>query len=244
MSQTQIKLNQIPNEPELKDLLDLHKKDIMLSLSSHHIATIQSFNAVNQTASATINYKKTFFERNPVTKVYAPVLVDYPQLIDCPVVVLGGGESSLTFPIAAGDECLVLFNDRDMDNWFQGASGGAVATSRLHSFSDAIILVGVNSLQNSLVAYDTVRAVLSNGNAMVGVGPSLIKIANNITTLNTLLQTLVTDIQTLITQTAAITVTGVTSGGGVSGPPVNAAAIAAVSSSLSTLATQISGLLE
>lgn len=240
----QIKLNKVPNEPSLSDLLSLLKKDIMLSLCAHHLGTVRSFDSVTQTATATINYKKTFFEFNEVSQTYSEKLVDYPTMLDCPVIVLGGGLSSLTFPISPGDECLVLFNDRDIDNWFAGSVGGPVASSRFHSFSDAIILVGVHSLAKSIPTYDTIRAVLSNGQAMVGVGPSLIKIANNITTLNTLLQTLVTDLQTLISQTAAITVTGVTPGGGVSGPPLNAAAIAAVSTSLSTLSSQISGLLE
>jgi hypothetical protein len=235
------------SDPNLADLLDLLKKDILLNFSSHHIGMIQSFNAVTQTATATINYKKTRFKFQTATGLFAPTLVDYPVLIDCPVISLGGGSSALTFPIVQGDECLIFFNDRDIDNWFQGAGGGACATLRLHSFSDAIILVGVRSLAHVLPAYDTVRAVLRNGAGgltMVGVGPTLIKIANATTTLNTLLQSLITDIQNLVTQVAAITVTGVTTGGGVSGVPFNAAAITAIAAQLTTTSGQIAGLLE
>lgn len=239
-----IQANLAQNDPSLRDLLDQLKKEILLTLSSHHIGTIQSFDKTNQTATVTINYKKTIFRLDASTGLYNGVLIDYPILIDCPVIALGGGDSALTFPIEEGDECLVLFNDRDFDNWFSGSLTSAPATPRLHSFSDAIILVGLRSLPNSLEAYDMVRAVLRNGSAMVGVGPTLIKIANNTTTLNTLLQTLVTDIKTLVTQTAALTVTGVTTGGGTSGPPTNAVAITAVGTSLTTLAGQISGLLE
>lgn len=244
MANSNVQQNQIPNDPQLKDLLDLFKKQILLILSCHHIGTIQSFNPANQTATATINYKKTFFQLDQTTKTVVPVLQDYPVLIDCPVIVLGGGTSALTFPIEQGDECLVLFNDRDIDNWFQGGSGAAVSTQRLHSFSDAIILVGLRSLGNVLSGYDSTRAVLRNGDALVGVGEVLIKIANNTTTLNTLLQDLITNIQNLVTATAAITVTGVTTGGGTSGIPANAAAISAVGTALTTLATEIGGLLE
>lgn len=232
------------SDPNLKDLLDLLKKDILLNLNCHHIGTIQTFNSAAQTATATVNYKRTFYQLNKTTGVYDAVLIDYPQLLDCPVIVLGGGNSALTFPVNTGDECLVLFNDRDMSNWYQGASGGSVASPRLHSFADGVIIVGLRSLRNALTSYDTTRAVLRNGAALVGVGPALVKIANNTTTLNTLLQSLITNLENLIVQLAALNVTGVTAGGSASGPPSNAAAIAAIGTSLSGLATQIAGLLE
>lgn len=221
-------LNRIPNEPTLKDLMDLSKKDVLLNLSCHHVGTVQSFDASRQVATATINYKKTFYEQDQ-DGTYHPVLVDYPILIDCPVIVLGGAGGALTFPIAKGDECLVLFNDRDIDTWFQGASGRGVATSRLHSFSDGLILVGVRSLANVLEDYDSARAVLRNGDALVGVGETLIKIANATTSLNALLQDLISAIRGITTLNSDST-TGVVS--------------AASKSALSGVASQIAGLLE
>lgn len=146
--------NLVPNEPELKDLLDLFKKEIFLGLNCHAIGTVQSFNSEQQTASATINYKKTFY-RPDATGVYTQKVVNYPQLIDCPVICVGGGGGSLTFPITSGDECFIFFNDRDLDNWFQGNRNATVATPRLHSFSDAVILVGVRSLPHVITDYDT-----------------------------------------------------------------------------------------
>lgn len=235
---------QSPAEPRLKDVLDQLKKNIFLSFNCHHIATVQKFDETNQTATVTINYKKTYYKLNQVTGIYDPTLIDYPVLADCPVIVLGGGPASLTFPIEAGDECLVLFNDRDLDTWFQGASGGAVATPRLHSFADAIILVGLRSLANSLDAYDLTRAVLQYGSTLVGVGESLVKIANEQFTLNELLQELISEIKDLTDQTAALTVTGISTGGQASGPPTNALAIAAISLQITATATKIGELLE
>lgn len=221
----------VPADPSLRDLLDLLKKDIMLSLSAHHIGSVQSFDPSTQTATATINYKKTYTQLNKTSGLYEQVLVDYPILIDCPVVCLGGGPASLTFPIAKGDECLVIFNDRDMDNWFQGGSGGQVATPRLHSFSDGIILVGIRSMGNVLGSYDSTRAIIQNGTTFIGIGSSLIKLANQTTTLNTLLQS-------LITQIKAITVDV----GGIG--PAQGLVSATSQAALLAVANQISGLLE
>lgn len=241
-----------PADPDLTDVLNLWKKDVFLSFNAHHLGTITSFNATQQTARATINYRKTYFRLDTETNLYVAELVPYPQAIDCPVIVFGGGNGLSTMPIAAGDECLILFNDRDINNWFSGSPSGAVATSRLHSFSDGLILVGVRSLANVIANYDTVRATLRSktGETVVGVNPQTQKILltntapGNSTTLNTLLAELITNIKALVTATAAITVTGVTAGGGTSGPPVNAATISAVSTALTTTATEIANLLE
>lgn len=227
---SQQQLNSFTTEIPLRDLLDSYRDLTSISINCHHIGTIQSFDATKQTANATVNYTKTFFQWNPQINATTPVQINYPILMMCPVICLGGGTAALTFPIRPGDECLVLFNDRSLDNWFQSGTVGPVNSPRLHSISDGIILVGLRNSQKVISSYDTTRAVLRNNQAEVGVGPTLIKIANNTTTLNTLLQS-------LITQIAAITVTGVTTGGGTSGPPANAAAINAI-------ATQLSGLLE
>jgi hypothetical protein len=180
MSNTNIALNSIPVDPTLSDLMNLFKKDIFLSLNCHHLATIQSFNAAAQTVTATINYTKTFFILDQTTGLNVPTQVNYPLLQDVPAIILGGGNANLTFPIAQGDQCVVLFNDRSIDNWFQSGQVGPVATSRYHSFADGLALVGLRSLQNPIANYDATRAVLRNGATGVGVSATQIKLYNAI----------------------------------------------------------------
>lgn len=128
-------------------------KQIKLDLNCHHIGTIQSFNSIDQTAYVTVNYKKTSLSIDDFGNT-SYVNADYPMIINAPVVVLGGGGGLLTFPIASGDECLIMCNDRDIDNWFQGSSSSANATGRLHAFTDAIILVGLRSTPNIILDYN------------------------------------------------------------------------------------------
>lgn len=231
---------QAPADPQLKDVLDQLKKNILLSLNCHHIGTVQSFDATNQKATATINYTQTIYTLNSKTGTYTQSTPSYPVLLDCPVIFLGGGPASLTFPVQKGDTCLVLFNDRDLDTWYTGGSSTSPpATARLHSLADGIILVGLRSMNNLLSAIDLTRAVLQWGSTVVAVSASKVKISNqSIGTLGTLLNTFATQAQSLATQTAALTVTSFGS------PPTNAAAIAMIASQLATTATQISGLLE
>ncbi len=168
----QVPHNQIPNDPELADLLQLAKKLTLLELNCHHIATIQSFDTAAQTAKATVNYKRTYFEPDPLSGEYMPKQVDYAILVDCPVIFLGGGNAALTFPVAAGDECLVFFNDRDIDNWFSGSSSSSLATPRLHSYADAILLVGIRSLARVLPEFSSTDIELFNGTTKLSIAPS------------------------------------------------------------------------
>lgn len=231
-----------PSEPKLADVLSQLKKDIFLSLNCHAIGKVEVFNPANQTVTATMAYKKTFikFENGSESET----LVDYPIMLDCPAVVIGGGPFSLKMPISPGDECLILFNDRSIDKWFESGQVGALDSSRLHSFSDAIVLVGLRSSANSLSGYSLTEAImgdgthdlkLGGGNASLNAGTTVVKagvsqilLTNAIESLNDILQDLMTELQTL-------TVTGVTSGPGTSGPPANVANLVLIATRLGVL---------
>ena len=200
-------LNQQPIAPNLRDLFNLFRRELMLAFFCHHVGTIQDFDATNQTATITINYQKTIYQQNPVTNAWEPTLQSYGEFPDCPVITLGGSNAALTMPIKKGDECLVIFNDRDIDNWFQGSATSPNATGRLHSSADAIVIVGLRSLPNVLEDYDTDRAVLRNGNALIGVGEELIKIANEMTSLKEIINGLIDVIKALVTVGSATTQT-------------------------------------
>lgn len=200
----------------LKDVLNNLKRDVMLSLNCHHIGTIESFNASTQTVSVSIAYTRTIFTFNPATNQYLPTQVNYPLLSDVPVISLGGGPTCLTMPIAKGDQCLVLFNDRDLNNWFQGVLNTSVQSPRAHSLSDGLALVGLYTSSNQLTDYDTARAMLRTGNTAnsitaLGVNGSNGKILMtkqypaNTVTLNTIMNTFLTALQTFMNSTKTAT---------------------------------------
>src|SRR6185437_13545712 len=197
-------------EPNLKDVLDLYQKQTMLNLNCHHLGTIQSFDSKKQTVQVTINYKRTYFKFEGQNSKYVSNLVDYPIIADCPLIVLGGGTTRITFPVKKGDQCILLFNDRDIDNWFQGATTSANQTPRLHAFSDAIALIVPNNLNTVISNYEAVRSLITNGTVKNGINPQTNKLTlTNGTSLNDLLQNLCTQLENLTTQLAALTVTNV-----------------------------------
>lgn len=222
-------------EFNLKDLLDLMKEQTMMDTNAHAIATINSFDPDTQTVSATINYKRTYFRKDS-NGSYVPQLVAYPPLIDVPVLIVGGGTGNLTFPIAKGDQCLILFNDRDMSNWFAGSNGGPVASNRLHSMADGIALIGLHSKSNPIEDYDPDRTVLSQATAKVALDDdSLIEISNESTSLGDILTQLISTLETLTTAMSAADPTNVSATVG--------APSAVAASQLTSIQTLLEGLL-
>ena len=115
-----------------------------------------------------------------------------------PVYTMGGGGCTVTFPIKKGDECILLFNDREIDNWLeQGGINSSPTTLRLHDKSDAFALVGVRSFPRSLSGYSGNSAQLrsDDGQTYVDLNPTTQKL------------TMVAPTEILL-QTPAVVVTG------------------------------------
>lgn len=192
-------------DPELSDVLALQKLDIFASLNCVKMGQVTAFDGAKKTATIQILFKRQLPDGTAVS---------YPVLLDCPVFTLQGGGGFLQMPIAAGDQCIVLFSDRSIDNWFQNGTQAVPSSTRMHDMSDAIALVGINPLNSSLPTYPTNKVVLSymgskfeltstgwnfigTGSAEIDLAGTIVTIKNNVTTLLTLLNGLITVIEGL-----------------------------------------------
>ncbi|HED1397789.1 Gp138 family membrane-puncturing spike protein [Enterobacter sp. 166D1] len=95
----------------------------------------------------------------------------YPVIQDIPVVFPRGGGCTLTFPVKAGDECLVIFSDRCIDFWWQNGETQNTSRARSHSFSDAFVIPGPQSQAKKISNISTSAAQLrtDDGAAFVEV---------------------------------------------------------------------------
>jgi len=101
----------------------------------------------------------------------------YPLLKYLPVVFPRGGHCTFTFPVAAGDECLVIFASRAIDAWWQnGAASGPQrpVESRMHDIQDGFALIGPFSQVTKLANVSSATAQLrsNDGEAYVELDPS------------------------------------------------------------------------
>ncbi|HIA9522033.1 TPA: Gp138 family membrane-puncturing spike protein, partial [Klebsiella pneumoniae] len=85
----------------------------------------------------------------------AEVSVNLPLLVDVPVIFPRGGGCTLTFPVKAGDECLVIFADRCIDFWWQSGGIQEPVDERMHDLSDAFCIVGPQSQAKKISGIST-----------------------------------------------------------------------------------------
>ena len=92
------------------------KKEILSSLHCALPGIVETFDDTSGTASVRL------------------ALSGMPILQDVPVFACN--------EISAGDACLVVFADCDVDAWFDGSDSADPVSGRIHSLSDAFAFVG------------------------------------------------------------------------------------------------------
>lgn len=70
---------------------------------------------------------------------------DLPLCVDVPVIFPQAQRFFITWPVAAGDECMLFFAERCFDRWFMEGGTQEPDDYRMHDLSDAFALVGVTS---------------------------------------------------------------------------------------------------
>lgn len=173
-------------DPGLTDTLLALKLDIFRNMNCVKIGSIQSFDVAKKTAKIQILFKRVLPNGS---------VASYPVLVDCPVFTLQGGGGAIQMPITAGDNCLVLFSDRNIDAWFKNGSESAPLNSRAHDISDGIALVGVNALGSSLQNYQTSKLRIFFGGTEIDLAGEILTLKNSTTSLLVLLNGLITVIE-------------------------------------------------
>jgi len=98
-----------------------------------------------------------------------------PVLLQCPVHFGAGSAFFLTFPLAVGDEGLVLLSARCIDAWFaSGADHNVQAELRMHDLSDGFFLPGFRSRPNRIQGLSMTDVQLRNaaGDTFISIKPS------------------------------------------------------------------------
>jgi hypothetical protein len=93
--------------------------------------------------------------------------VTLPLLPDVPVVMPRGGSYAATFPITAGDECLVIFSSRNIDGWWDQGGVQPAGDTRQHDLSDGFAVMGPWSQKTKLSNISTTTAQLRSSDGTV-----------------------------------------------------------------------------
>lgn len=130
---------QVAGTPD--DAVDARIDSALKDLHTTTIGIIVSFDPVKQTCSVQPAIQRVWTDKGPV---------NLPLCVDCPVFFPSGGGFMLTFPIAEGDECIISFTERCLDNWYENGQLAAPAEYRMHDLSDGVVHVGLNNQTKSI----------------------------------------------------------------------------------------------
>ena len=131
------------------------KREVLSSLHCAMPGIVESFDADTQTASV-----------RPVLKRNGILL---PLIRDVPVFFPGTRESAVTWPVSAGDECLLVFADFDIDRWFESGEAEEASSGRAHALPDAFAFVGFRSRPNALRDFSSDPSFFGGGGGGVQI---------------------------------------------------------------------------
>ena len=146
-------------------------------------------------ADQTVTAQIAVQEFAPLTVGAAPQWVDVPPIFKVPVKWERGGGFSVTYPLKAGDEGLLVFADMCIDYWWQlgqqnapkaanipagqPPSGSQIQMERRrHDVTDCFFLPGVWSQPNALGSFSTTSLQIRND-----AGDTVIDISNGVITI-------------------------------------------------------------
>lgn len=118
-----------------------------------------------------VNYRNQTLEAKPVTIMKSTDVkgvqsdVDMPLLVDVPFQCYKGNGYSITVPVKAGDECLIIFTDVDFSAWFQNGGFNYAEHSFIHSYCNAMAIVGFSSEVNAIPNYNPNAIEIRNSDA-------------------------------------------------------------------------------
>lgn len=179
--------------PDLTQTLYSVVEKACKELNCLRVGIIQNFYADDLTADVLIANKKTINLNSDGTQNVRNYALIRAKVCYCTPYI--------TYPLKAGDECILLFSDREIESWFINGNVNAEIYPRLHDLTDAIAIVGLRSLPNMI-------SILTNALHLF-YGSSDIQILENQININsTLLNIVGNTAQTgNTTQTGTITAT-------------------------------------
>ncbi|WP_432321922.1 Gp138 family membrane-puncturing spike protein [Yersinia enterocolitica] len=153
---------------ELAETLRTLQSSVSSQLRVSMPGIVQSFDADNVTCDIQIGIKGESGGESTNLSVLTSVPVVFPR----------GGGVTMTFPIKAGDECLLVFGDRCIDFWHQSGDIQETVDERQHDLSDAFAIIGPQSQAKKISGISTSAAQFrsDDGSTYFEINPTTKKI--------------------------------------------------------------------
>lgn len=183
---------------DIKDIVNLTSESVQSIINCCKIGRIIDFNSSNWSVTVEILQVMTVNNNSFIPTILSEV----------PLLFYGVGGASITMPNVIGQNCLLLFCDRNIDNFLLTGQRYKPDNARKHSFADAVALLTVNSFVDTPPMYDESALTVNNKdnfikiyNDSIELYAEKIKLYNSQTTLLTLIKSLIEEIQKITVDT-------------------------------------------
>lgn len=130
---------------------------------------VQTVNFTNMTCSVQPSIMGAIVDQNNVA-----TSVTLPLLVDVPIVFPSAGGFTITFPMAQGDEVLVVFSSRCIDAWWQSGGVQQPMEARMHDLSDGFAIPGPKSVPKAISSISSTGCQIRNN-----AGTTYVEISGN-----------------------------------------------------------------
>ena len=134
------RFNTMSNTPDLHTAVHSAINSTFQNLNCMRIAIVQEFHPEDLTVTVLIaNKKEEKLNFNGSQNVRNFALIRAKVCFCNPFI---------TNPIKEGDECVLLFSDREIESWFINGEVNPIAYPRMHDLTDAVAIFGIRSIPN------------------------------------------------------------------------------------------------
>lgn len=133
------------SQPTQADVLKAATRGALASVHTSLVCCVVSYEEASQTVTLKSCVKFKFRNQDGKIEAYEPPLfVNVPVMF--PSSTIGGAVFSFVFPVSEGDEALLVFNERSLDEWKTGGGSQYESQSnRRFDLSDGVAVVGLRS---------------------------------------------------------------------------------------------------
>lgn len=124
--------------PDISNAIKYSGLKTASDLNCMRIATVEEVHYDDLTVTVRLLNKKTLGQNSDGTlNVTDYALIRAKICYCCPFI---------TFPISVGDDCVLLFSDREIESWFINGDAQPVNYQRMHDLTDAFAIFGIRSI--------------------------------------------------------------------------------------------------
>ena len=144
--------------PDLTKLLKTFGRNLADQFNCHRVGRITAFD------SNTLICKVKLLDKF----IFNGTEEDYVEFTNMPLLIYATETAGLTLGNVVGAECLVHFNDTDIDNWLETGEAYAPNSLRQHDFADGFVeLRPYDQLAAQKISYDAQGVALYNNGTKV-----------------------------------------------------------------------------